>query len=166
MAIILWKAIDEILSLKWKIVITLLTIYTLRIIGTRIITKRVRRKFREQHGCAPVTCQLPLRDPFFGIDFILKLMRVFKEKRLLETFANDLYRTVSITFLVERGSQQTIFTVDPENIKTVLALKFKDYGLAFRAPLFDPVTGGGMFVSDGEEWAHSRALMRPTFARD
>ncbi|KAF5598668.1 cytochrome p450 [Fusarium pseudocircinatum] len=166
MAIISWKAIDESLSLKWKIVITLLTIYTLRIIGSRIITKRVRRKFREQHGCAPVTCQLPLRDPFFGIDFILKLMRVFKEKRLLETFANDLYKTVGITFLVERGSQQTIFTIDPENIKTVLALKFKDYGLAFRAPLFNPVTGGGMFVSDGEEWAHSRALMRPTFARD
>ncbi|KAG9506477.1 hypothetical protein J7337_000008 [Fusarium musae] len=165
MAIISWKAIDESLSLKWKIVITLLTIYTLRILGTRIITKRARRKFREQHGCAPVTCQLPLRDPFFGIDFILKLMRVFKEKRLLETFAN-LYKTVGITFLVERGSQQTIFTIDPENIKTVLALKFKDYGLAFRAPLFNPVTGGGMFVSDGEEWAHSRALMRPTFARD
>ncbi|CVL02464.1 related to cytochrome P450 alkane hydroxylase [Fusarium mangiferae] len=166
MAIIPWKAIDESLSLRWKIIVTLLAIYTLRIIGTRITTTRARRKFREQHGCAPVTCQLPLKDPFFGIDFILKLMRVFKEKRLLETFANDFYKTVGITFLVERGSQQTIFTIDPENIKTVLALKFKDYGLAFRAPLFNPVTGGGMFVSDGEEWAHSRALMRPTFARD
>ncbi|KAF5250802.1 hypothetical protein FANTH_4074 [Fusarium anthophilum] len=166
MAVVPWKAINESLSLKWKIVITLLTIHIFRIIGARIATKRARRKFREKHGCAPVTCKLPLRDPFFGIDFILKLMRVFKEKRLLETFANDLYKTVGITFLVERGSQQTIFTIDPENIKTVLALKFKDYGLAFRAPLFNPVTGGGMFVSDGEEWAHSRALMRPTFARD
>ncbi|KAF5639064.1 cytochrome P450 monooxygenase 52A13 [Fusarium sp. NRRL 52700] len=154
------------LSLKWKIVITLLTIYTLCIIGGRIATNRARRKFREEHGCAPVTCQLPLKDPLFGIDFILKLMKVFKEKRLLETFANDFYKTVGITFLVERGSQQTIFTIDPENIKTVLVLKFKDYGLAFRAPLFNPVTGGGMFVSDGEEWVHSRALMRPTFARD
>ncbi|RBR24878.1 uncharacterized protein FIESC28_02296 [Fusarium coffeatum] len=166
MPIITWRSIDESLSLKWKIVVTLLTIYTVRIIGGRITKERARRKFRERHGCFPVTCQLPLKDPFFGIDFILKLMEVFKEKRLLETFANDLYKTVGTTFLVERGSQQTIFTIDPENIKTVLALKFKDYGLAFRAPLFNPVTGGGMFVSDGEEWAHSRALMRPTFARD
>jgi cytochrome P450 len=113
-----------------------------------------------------VACQLPLKDPFFGIDFILKLVRVFKEKRLLDTFANDFYKTVGTTFLVERGTQQTIFTIDPDNIKTVLAVNFKDYGLAFRAPLFSPVTGGGLFVSDGQEWAHSRALLRPTFTRD
>lgn len=131
MATIPWKAIDESLSLKWKIIVTLLTIYTLHIIGTRITTKRARRKFREQHGCAPVTYQLPLKDPIFGIDFILKLMRVFKEKRLLETFANDFYKTIGITFLVERGSQQTIFTIDPENIKTVLALKVQGLWTCF-----------------------------------
>ncbi|KAF5540871.1 cytochrome P450 monooxygenase alkane hydroxylase [Fusarium napiforme] len=162
-----WKAIEESLSLKCKIVITLLTIYTLRIIGARIITKRARRKFREQHGCAPVTCQLPLRDPFFGIDFILKLMRVFKEKRLLETFANDFYRTVGNTFLVERGSQQTIFTIDPENIKTVLALKFKDYGLAFRAPLFNPELLFDFTMDTGTEFLFGEStdtLCNPTKA--
>lgn len=29
-----------------------------------------------------------------------------------------------------------------------------------------PLLGRGIFVTDGDEWAHSRALLRPNFAKD
>ncbi|KAF4443752.1 hypothetical protein F53441_11355 [Fusarium austroafricanum] len=152
--------------LPWKVAASLFAIYTVQAIVARIATNRARHRFRAEHGCSPVARRHPLKDPSFGVDFLLKLIRAFNEKRLLEKSANDRYRTAGTTFLVERGSQQTIFTIDPEKIKTLLAVNFKHYGLAFRAPLFSPVTGGGMFTSGGEKWAHSHALMWPTFARN
>lgn len=33
-----------------------------------------------------------------------------------------------------------------------------------RAPTFRPLLGSGIFTQDGEEWRHSRALLRPQFA--
>lgn len=60
-----------------------------------------------------------------------------------------------------------IFTVEAENVKTVLATKFKDYELpSLRKRAFHPLLGYGIFTNDGEDWKHSRELMRPNFSRD
>ena len=60
-----------------------------------------------------------------------------------------------------------IFTIEPENVKTILATKFKDYGLTSRRKrAFHPLLGWGIFSADGAEWKHSRELIRPNFARD
>lgn len=154
------------LTFLWALLGLFILSYSARSIWGTISIIKARRKFRAEKGCYPVTCQLPLRDPIFGIDFILDLIRLFKEKRFLSTFANQYYGKIGNTFSISRGTQQTIFTVEPENIKTVLAVNFKDFGLGFRLPLFSPVTGRGIFAVDGDEWAHSRAMLRPTFAKD
>ncbi len=60
-----------------------------------------------------------------------------------------------------------LFTVDAENVKTILASKFKDYELSFRRKSsFYPLLGHGIFTNDGMDWKHSRELLRPNFARD
>ncbi|KAL8807777.1 MAG: hypothetical protein Q9200_004532 [Gallowayella weberi] len=60
----------------------------------------------------------------------------------------------------------SIYTIDPENVKTVLALKFQDYRLGQRREdAFVPLLGKGIFTSDGEFWEHSRRLLHPSFAR-
>ena len=60
-----------------------------------------------------------------------------------------------------------LFTVDAENVKTILATKFKDYELPFRRKsAFCPLLGFGIFTNDGADWRHSRELIRPNFARD
>lgn len=60
-----------------------------------------------------------------------------------------------------------IFTIEAENIKTVLATKFKDYELpATRKKAFHPLLGWGIFTNDGADWKHSRELLRPNFALD
>lgn len=59
-----------------------------------------------------------------------------------------------------------IATCEPLNVKTVLSLKFKDYGFANRQASLYPLLGHGIFNADGERWANSRQLLRPNFARD
>lgn len=44
-------------------------------------------------------------------------------------------------------------TVDPENVKAMLATQFKDFELGpLRMNLFGPLLGHGIFTSDGQEW--------------
>lgn len=161
-----WFILQRWLSSPWGLLGFFVFIHSARSIWGNISIIQARRKFRQEKGCGPVTCRLALKDPIFGIDFILELIKLFKEKRFLDTFANHYYGKVGSTFSISRGTQQTIFTIEPENIKTVLAVNFKDYELGFRAPLFSPVTGRGIFAIDGDEWAHSRSMLRPTFAKD
>ena len=59
-----------------------------------------------------------------------------------------------------------ISTIEPENVKTVLSTRFKDYGLWRRFEFVGKLLGHGIFTSDGEAWAHSRAMLRPSFAKE
>ena len=60
-----------------------------------------------------------------------------------------------------------IVTVEAENVKTILATKFKDYELSsLRKRTVPPLLGSGIFTNNGAEWKHSRELVRPSFARD
>jgi cytochrome P450 len=58
-----------------------------------------------------------------------------------------------------------LMTSDPENIKAILATSFESFGLGQRLRAFSPLLTGGIFVSDGPAWQHSRALVRPAFTR-
>lgn len=59
-----------------------------------------------------------------------------------------------------------ITSCEPENVKTVLSLKFKDFELpGLRKRGFHPLFGKGIFTTDGAEWEHSRAMLRPNFTR-
>ena len=47
-------------------------------------------------------------------------------------------------------------TIEPNNIKTILSSKFKDYGLGGRIDAMGALLGRGIFTSDGVDWEHSR----------
>ena len=47
-------------------------------------------------------------------------------------------------------------TMDPENIKAILATKFEDFGVGPRLDFFGPLLGNGIFTSDGPHWERSR----------
>lgn len=58
-------------------------------------------------------------------------------------------------------------TIEPENVKAVLASQFEDFELGpVRRANFFPLLGNGIFTADGEAWSHGRALLRPQFARN
>ncbi|KAJ0104138.1 hypothetical protein J7T55_000489 [Diaporthe amygdali] len=122
------------------------------------------RSFRAQHGCKPCR-KFPLRDPVLGLDFIITNIRAFQNHRFLELLSSR-FRKAGPTWEVRGFHRRSIFTADPENVKTLLSLRFKDFTLGGRQRIMGPLLGQGVFASDGEEWAHSRALLRPIFAKE
>ncbi|KAI0888404.1 cytochrome P450 [Annulohypoxylon maeteangense] len=64
------------------------------------------------------------------------------------------------------GTQKGINTVEPENIKAVLATCFDDYKRPeFRSLAARPLLLPGLFTTDGPIWAHWRAMIKPQFTR-
>jgi cytochrome P450 len=124
-----------------------------------------RRAFKAEHGCQPIK-KRKLKDPIFGSDEIRARMKAAKEHRLLESSKQKFEEMGTHTFTVALLKQNLIFTREPENIKTILSLRFKDFGLGQREANLGRLLGRGIFTTDGEAWSHSRALIRPNFARD
>ncbi|KAL2857346.1 n-alkane-inducible cytochrome P450 [Aspergillus pseudoustus] len=123
-----------------------------------------KRKYVREHGCQPPATlhnQLP-----FGIDRVREMLRAAREKRFQEMMQGRYLQTGN-TFQSTILGRSYIFTIDPRNVQTVLALKFKDFDLGDnRNYAFRPLLGQGIFCSDGPIWEHSRALVRPNFTRN
>jgi len=139
-------------------------LFALSVIYKRTRLYLQRREFKKQHGCQPITRKRPMRDPL-GILNMMRGARAMKEHKLLDLLL-ELYETVGTTFAFRFVDKYIIATHDPENIKTVLSLKFNDYGIGKREETFGELLGKGIFTTDGELWAHSRAMIRPNFTRD
>ncbi|THC92955.1 hypothetical protein EYZ11_007573 [Aspergillus tanneri] len=57
-------------------------------------------------------------------------------------------------------------TNDPKNVQAILATQFNDFELGpVRKGSVAPFLGTGIFSTDGKEWQHNRALLRPQFSR-
>ncbi|KAK8134989.1 hypothetical protein PG984_007001 [Apiospora sp. TS-2023a] len=136
-----------------------------------------RRRFKQQHGCQPVRSWFYNRDPILGLDAIYNMLQRSKAGTVLE-WVHWRSRTYGPTFGTRMGmhlpgwmggsaSGYAFSTTDPENIKAVLATRFRDYGHGnTRTGSFGPLLGSGIFVVDGARWHESRALLRPNFARE
>ncbi|KAE8131080.1 cytochrome P450 [Aspergillus pseudotamarii] len=122
------------------------------------------RRFKQLHGCLPPTREHHI-DPVLGLDEVRTMLRMFREDRFLE-WALEKYRRHGNTFTTSVLGDDNICTVEPENIKTILAVKFKQFDLGEkRRRTFHPLLGDGIFASDGRQWEHSRTLLRPSFTR-
>ncbi|KAK7949219.1 uncharacterized protein PG986_010105 [Apiospora aurea] len=134
-----------------------------------------RRRFKQAHACRPVQRRFPNRDPILGLDAIYSQIQRAKAGTMLEWlhWRNSTYGPTFAARMGLRfpgwlgGGADAFVTTDPENIKTVLATRFKDYGHGdTRTGSFGPLLGRGIFVVDGARWHESRALLRPNFARE
>ena len=65
----------------------------------------------------------------------------------------------------KRLGRSVIITCEPENVKAIVAQQFQDFTVGHRIHAQGPLLGHGIFTSDGERWARSRALLRPNFTR-
>ncbi|KAH9204927.1 cytochrome P450 alkane hydroxylase-like protein [Leptodontidium sp. 2 PMI_412] len=75
--------------------------------------------------------------------------------------------TGAITYKFNLVGKNRIFTADEKNVQAVLATQFNDFDLgSMRRGNYWPLLGNGIFTQDGAGWEHSRALMRPQFARE
>ncbi|KAE8331069.1 cytochrome P450 [Aspergillus sergii] len=122
------------------------------------------RQFKQLHGCLPPPRDHH-KDPVLGLDEVRSMLRVFREDYLME-YTLEKYRCHGNTFATSVLGDDDIFTAEPENIKTILAVKFKQFELGeTRRRTFHPLLGDGIFAADGPQWEHSRTLLRPSFTR-
>ena len=128
-----------------------------------------RRALIRERGCKPVR-NIPDLNGFphniFGYSIVIENLKAIKkgnylttvQQRFLKYGANTIHSKVFFTEIYQ--------TVEPENLKTILAINFNDYsyGSRRRGALL-PLLGHGIFTNNGAAWQHSRELLRPNFTR-
>ncbi|OGM42387.1 cytochrome P450 52A12 [Aspergillus bombycis] len=112
-------------------------------------------------------CQLPpqANSGFFGIANYIQIKKAADNKRWVEYLA-DQWRINGSTFQQMILGQRVTTTIDPENLKALLAAQFNDFALGTRHEQFSPLLGDGIFTLDGAGWSHARGLLRPQFVRE
>lgn len=123
-----------------------------------------RRRVVQKRGCQPPP-SLPQKDRLFGIDLAFQVLRSVKEDRLLSSSRTP-FEIFGNTFQSTLYGRTKIFSAEPLNIQAVFAKDFSSWGLQpLRLFASEPFIGKGIMNTDGSFWEHSRALIRPAFAR-
>ncbi|KAL2845532.1 cytochrome P450 [Aspergillus pseudodeflectus] len=131
---------------------------------TTAYRKWLHSQFRKTHGCKEPP-RVPSYDPLLSLDLVFSHLKQAKSRKLLESTLRN-FGTYGNTYRSKRLRTPVIFTRDPENVKTMLSLKFEDWGVSHRYAAFTPLLGQGIFNSDGSSWAHSRQMLRPNFRKE
>lgn len=137
----------------------------------RIITVKLNRGKYEREsaarGCRPAPT---LRSSnLLGTSRLKESIRATKEDRgpqYVISAMNDVGSDIH-TLRVPILDYELLVTRDPENVRAMLSSQSHDYDIsAMRANAFMPLLGNGIFTGRGQQWKHSRALVRPQFQRD
>jgi cytochrome P450 len=123
-----------------------------------------RRRIILENGCKPIQGRYPHRDPILGLDYIFEALAA-KNKGQFLLRECGLIAKLGATYIFYICGVGVVSTAEPENMKAILATSFDDFGSGERNAFLEPVLGTGIFTTDGEEWAHSRAMIRPSFTR-
>ena len=79
---------------------------------------------------------------------------------------NNFKRLGTWTYDFKIPTLQTIIaTAEPANAKAIFGTQFDDFATGGRLQVLGPLIGKGIFSSDGDDWRHSRAMIRPNFVR-
>ena len=123
-----------------------------------------RRRLSEKHGCKS-TKKLPLLDPILGLDLVRTQKKNRKEHKVLEAGMKR-FDELGNTFELKSMGRYITMTNEPENLKSIQSLQFKNWNLGTsRKIAFHPLLGHGIFTTDGAAWQNSREMLRPNFVR-
>jgi hypothetical protein len=113
-------------------------------------------RFSRAHGCKPVP-KLAQSETIVGWGLAQELNKNRANKTLLESGRKRFIENGD-TFQLTVMGQTFLTTNDPENIKTLLATNFKDFGIGHRLKSMGALFGSGIFTTDGAQWEHSRVI--------
>ena len=117
-----------------------------------------------RHGCKPMV-MYPQWDPIFGLDLFLTTLKSIKNHMVLAK-SNDRFKQCGKSFGFFQLRTRFFATIDVENIQAVLSTSSKSFELGSRRRnAMAPLLGRGVFGTDGEQWRHSRAMLRPNFTK-
>jgi cytochrome P450 len=126
------------------------------------IAYRKRVAFSAQYGCRPPPA-IPQIKWLNGVDLAVRARRLLKQKNFLRQSSLNFQNTAR-TFKIRFLGATRIWTIEPANVKTIL--QSEDFEMGWiRNKAFRPYLGNGVQATNGEVWAHGRALLRPSFTR-
>ncbi len=132
--------------------------------SARYANPESRARKQRQFGCH-LPRQYPHKERLFGLDLLWKCTKALRNRKFLETVTQILEKhgpTIQYLILGNRA----IITTDPENIRALLSTKFHHFDLGdTRKSGLGPLLRSGIFNVDGDEWKHSRSLLRPLLGR-
>ncbi|TVY30969.1 Cytochrome P450 monooxygenase [Lachnellula hyalina] len=144
-------------------VYTLAILLAILFLASQVISYINEARFKRKHGCKPET-RIPQLERIIGYDIYKIQAEVSRSRKSLET-TKWRYDTYGSTWSAVVAGRRFINTIETENIKTVLSVNFKEYGLGARQIAWGPLLGAGIFTTDGAQWEHSRSLVRPNFTK-
>lgn len=149
-------------------------IFTLLILSALTILANLHEKhrfilFSQSSKCLPVgQASNPFPMPW-SLNRKYEVYRASVRGNLFEGHFAAKYRKYGKTHAIVSpltGLQKGINTIEPENIRCVLATNFNDYKRPeFRSLAAQPMLLPGLFTTDGPIWAHWRGMVRPQFTR-
>jgi cytochrome P450 len=98
---------------------------------------------------------------------MLENYNMMKQHSLLPRIAGRYEQVGANTYGFVLGGRYRIATREPENLKAILSTHFKSFMLApRRTAILKQFLGESIFASNGPEWQHSRAFIRPHLTKD
>ena len=152
------------LTLKPRYIVPFLVFFL--VVGIlRCFRQRVKhRQLARRWGCKPPTSRLPVKDPIFGLDFLIDGIFGKTSDGYVEP-AYQQFKRLGKTYVAERWAFSTVYTCDSANIKQVLASEFESFDLpAVRVSSLSSILGKGIFSLCGAQWSHSRKVWRQVLA--
>lgn len=123
-----------------------------------------RQKIIRKHGCQPLP-SLIRKDPILGLDVAFAMFRSYRLGQRSAEFEAQ-HKKYGLTFLSTALGKTRIFTIDPSNLRAILATNFRDWGVQpLRLAPWEPFLGKGVMDTDGVFWKHSREMVQPLFGR-
>ncbi|KIW07572.1 uncharacterized protein PV09_01527 [Verruconis gallopava] len=126
------------------------------------------RQFARLNGCEDPVRNLNKLP--WGIDGLYRVITAVSHgEDILDDLVIPAFRALNAYTTEGTGlfGQKMTTTIEPRNIQALLATNFKDFGTGERrSKQFGALLGYNIFTSDGEFWAHSRAMFRPLFNRE
>lgn len=107
----------------------------------------------------------PHKDPFLGTDLANRIKKGMRDGNMMEV-ARQNFESCGKTFQAKLMGRKVLYTMDPQNIQTAVALEFEKFGVEpLRQATSSTWMGKGIFVTDGPVWDHARRTLRPVFHR-
>ncbi|KAJ9133007.1 Cytochrome P450 [Pleurostoma richardsiae] len=135
----------------------------------KVIASRIKKR-QQNAKAAALGCLSPpvLRSKnWLGNSLLKESLKATKEDRGPQ-FIRDTMDSISPschTVKVPILDYELIVTRDPENVRVLFSSA--DFDISYtREASWMPLLGRGIFTSRGDVWKHSRALLRPQFAKD
>lgn len=124
------------------------------------------RRLAAAQGCGPIV-RWKTYDPVFGLDHLWTIYKDFSAHKFLQGTVNRFAKLQSRTIRYSTlWGPPTISTIEPDNLKTILSTKYKDYNIDHnRKAALQSVIGEGIFSTDGQAWQKSHDMLKPTFLR-